>query len=67
MDILLLVGLTLVQNFFIFNNEIYSEDSGLATGSNYSPLLVEIFMLIGTLWIIFFKSLIILGILRKTN
>lgn len=44
LDMLLLVGLTLEQNFFIFNNVLYFEDFGLAMGSNLSPFLTKIFM-----------------------
>lgn len=39
-----LVDLVLDQNFFIFNNKFYKQNSGLAMGSALSPLLAELFM-----------------------
>ncbi|XP_045470675.1 uncharacterized protein LOC123677962 [Harmonia axyridis] len=39
-----LVDLVLRQNFFQFNNLFYVQKSGLAMGSNLSPLLAEVFM-----------------------
>lgn len=39
-----LVDFVLKQNFFQFNNCFYRQNTGLAMGSNLSPLLAEIFM-----------------------
>lgn len=44
LNICLLVDTVLKQNFFQFNNKVYSQNSGLAMGSNLSPLLAEIFL-----------------------
>ncbi|KAK5645737.1 hypothetical protein RI129_004201 [Pyrocoelia pectoralis] len=42
--ILSLLNITIQQNFFKFQGDHYSQDIGLAMGSNLSPLLAEIFM-----------------------
>lgn len=44
LNICLLIDTVLDQNFFQFNNILYTQDSGLAMGSPLSPLLAEIFM-----------------------
>lgn len=43
-NICTLVNLVLDQNFFIFDNKFYKQNSGLAMGSALSPLLAELFM-----------------------
>lgn len=44
LNLCLLVDTVLRQNFFQFNQQFYSQQSGLAMGSPLSPLLSEIFM-----------------------
>lgn len=44
LDICLILGLALLQFFFKFINTFLKQTTGLAMGSNVSPLLAEIFM-----------------------
>jgi len=43
-DLLNLLRVVLDQNFFLFNNKIFKQVSGLAMGSCLSPFLSEVFM-----------------------
>lgn len=44
LDLCSLLDLVFKQNFFQFDNKFYAQTSGLAMGSNISPLAAEIFM-----------------------
>ena len=43
-DIFNLLRVTLEQNFFMFNDKVFEQPSGLAMGSPLSPFLAEVFM-----------------------
>lgn len=43
-NILTLLKFCLSQNFFVFNNQFYSQPDGLAMGSTLSPFLADLFM-----------------------
>ena len=43
-ELIALMSVCTKQNYFLFNNQFYTQEEGLAMGSPLSPLLAEIFM-----------------------